>query len=123
MIQVLRTGVDIIETDRIKEIRPEIRERFLNRVYTENELFLFRENYASLAGRFAAKEAVAKALGTGIGAVHWKDIEILKGEEGEPLLFLYNQAKKQSDLLGIELWSISISHSKTTAIAYVVGIG
>jgi holo-[acyl-carrier protein] synthase len=77
----------------------------------------------SLAGRFAAKEAVAKALGTGIGAISWQEIEILRGPEGEPNLTLNGRALEISRELGLETWSISITHNRTTAAAVVVAIG
>ena len=122
-ISILRTGVDLIEISRLAELDSKIKTRFLNRIYTPKEQEICGSNQASLAGRFAAKEAVSKALGSGIGEIHWKDIEILKGEEGEPILHLHQKALILSNQLGIKLWSISISHNKTTAIAYVVGIG
>src|SRR5512133_1188221 len=91
---VLRTGVDIIEINRLEEVNPAIRERFLQRVYTPEERAICGKSWASLAGRFAAKEAVAKALGCGIGPVRWQEIEILRGESGEPLLVLHGKAQE-----------------------------
>lgn len=122
-VSVLRTGVDIIEISRLVELESKIKKRFMDRIYTKNEQIICGNNQATLAGRFAAKEAVSKALGRGIGEIHWKDIEILRGEAGEPALHLHQKALERSNELGIQLWSISISHNKTTAIAYVVGIG
>ena len=119
----LRSGVDIIEIDRMQSINPKIRERFIKRVFTAAEIGLCGENNASFAGRFAAKEAVAKALGTGIGEIRWQDIEILRGEQGEPILKLRNNAADIAASLGVKIWSLSISHNKTNAIAHVVGIG
>ncbi|HMN59684.1 MAG TPA: holo-ACP synthase, partial [Anaerolinea sp.] len=89
---ILRSGVDIVEIQRLDEVNPAIRARFIRRVFTENEVELARGSSASLAGRFAAKEAVSKALGTGIGWVAWRDIEILRGKAGEPLLELHGRA-------------------------------
>jgi len=119
-IRMLRNGVDIIEIDRLENINSEIRIRFIDRVYTETEKEICGGNYACLAGRFAAKEAVSKVLGTGIGEIRWKDIEILRGEEGQPIIKLHSNAKVKEKELGIHHWAISISHSKTLAIAFVI---
>ncbi|MHB8807254.1 MAG: holo-ACP synthase [Anaerolineaceae bacterium] len=120
---IIRSGVDIIEIERFKEQKPEIQKRFLTRVFTIRELTLIRNSTVSAAGRFAAKEAVAKALGCGIGEVRWQDIEILQGKSGEPLLILHAKAKKISAKLGLDVWSLSISHSKQNAVAFAVAIG
>jgi holo-[acyl-carrier protein] synthase len=120
---ILRTGIDSVEIDRLDRIQPAIRARFLKRVYTPAELEDIGHSSESLAGRFAAKEAVAKALGTGIGRVHWQDIEIRRGAAGEPLLNLYGAALETARQLGVTTWSVSISHNRTTAIALVVGVG
>lgn len=117
---MLKNGVDIIEIDRLEKISPGIRARFIDRVYTEIEKEICGDNYACLAGRFAAKEAVSKVLGTGIGEIRWKDIEILRGEEGQPFVKLHANAKAKENELGIHHWSISISHSRTLAIAFVI---
>ncbi len=69
---MIRNGVDIIEIDRLTNISPKIRERFINRVFTFEEQLICNDNNACLSGRFAAKEAVSKVLGTGIGEIHWK---------------------------------------------------
>jgi holo-[acyl-carrier protein] synthase len=120
---ILRTGIDLLEISRLKRMKPEIRQRFLIRVYTPLELEQAGHSDASLAGRFAAKEAVAKALGCGIGAVSWQDIEVQRGGEGEPRLFLYHSAKIIADGLGLHTWSISISHTGDLAAAFVVAVG
>lgn len=120
---ILRTGVDIVEIERLGQINPAIRARFIQRVFTEAEQALTRGSYASLSGRFAAKEAVSKALGTGIGAVNWRDIEILRGPAGEPLLHLHRKAREVAEALGLQTWSVSISHGKTHAVALAVAIG
>ena len=117
---MLRNGVDIIDIERLENVSPEIRARFINRVYTESEKEICGNNYACFAGRFAAKEAVSKVLGTGIGEIRWKDIEILRGGEGQPIIKLHANAKIKENELGIQHWSISISHSRTMAIAFVV---
>ena len=118
----LRTGIDLIEIERLANINPKIRARFLARVYTPAELALFETSNISLAGRFAAKEAVAKALGSGIGAVHWQDIEIGQGPQGEPILKLHGAARQLADDQGLLTWSISISHTATHAVAMAVAL-
>ena len=119
----LRTGIDLIELHRLEEISPAIRERFLLRVFTTAELEDTGGALHSLSGRFAAKEAVAKALGCGIGPVSWKDIEILNGSIGEPILKLHGNAVKIAAEMHLEVWSISISHSRTQAVAVAVAAG
>ena len=119
----MRSGVDIIEISRFEEQKPEIRKRFFTRVFTVRELSLMRDSFASAAGKFAAKEAVAKALGCGIGEVHWQDIEILQKKNGEPFLVLHARAQEISEALGLTTWSISISHSKHNAVALAVAAG
>jgi len=117
---LLRTGIDLIEVSRLETLDPAIRERFLKRVYTAAELDDCRGIFASLAGRFAAKEAVAKALGCGIGPVTWKEIEIRRGERGEPMLELHGKARQIAADQGLGSWSISISHSRDYAVAMAV---
>jgi len=123
MATVLRTGVDIIEIGRLAEVNPAIRQRFLKRVYTPQELSEVGDSYASLTGRFAAKEAVSKALGSGIGRVRWQDIEILRGIAGAPMLKLHGNASLLADHLGLTSWSVSISHSRNYAVAVAVALG
>ena len=117
------TGVDLVEIDRLAEMTPSIRARFLKRIYTDLELEICGDVDSSLAGRFAAKEAVAKALGCGIGPISWQEIEILRAENGAPTLYLHDKAQDISSKLGIEDWSVSISHSQTHAMAMAVGAG
>ncbi len=117
---MLLNGVDLVEIHRFKDLNPRIFARFTQRVYTPAEREICAGNFNCLAGRFAAKEAVAKALGTGIGLIRWHDIEILRGESGEPVLHLYNQAEEISRAKGITTWALSISHGKEIAIAFVI---
>lgn len=120
---IVRTGIDLIEINRLEEVNPAIRERFLKRVFTPLELEQVGKSYASLSGRFAAKEAVSKALGTGIGFVSWQDIEVQRGKYGEPELHLYGNAAKVAEHLGLKDWSVSITHNRSTAAAFVVALG
>ena len=80
-------GIDIIELDRIADVVARHGERFLNRVYTPDEIAHCRGRIPELAARFAAKEAVMKALGTGVRGVGWRDIEVLPNRRGKPLVF------------------------------------
>lgn len=152
----LRTGVDLIEIERISASIARHGEKFLARIYTPRELEIctaenqprmnaatlegtptrgyqggasapsrvgLRVDIKSLAARFAAKEAVAKALGTGIGAVSFQEIEILRDENYAPVLYLHGAANQLAVSLGLENWSISLSHIETHAIAMVVALG
>lgn len=119
----LATGIDIIDIHRVENAIVRHGWRFLERVYTPKELALLGKRSESLAARFAAKEAVGKALGCGIGIVSWQDIEILHDEKNAPVLHLHAAARQQADLLGLQTWSISLSHTRGQAIAMVVAIG
>lgn len=117
----LRSGIDLVEISRLEALNPAIRERFLARVFTPAELADAQGRWDTLAGRFAAKEAVVKALGCGIGVVAWKDIEILRAKSGEPLLVLHGAAQRLATELGLTTWSISISHTRASAVATAIG--
>ena len=119
----LRTGVDLIEIGRIREAARRHGQRYLDRIYTPPELAQSQHRPEYLAGRFAAKEAVAKALGTGIGEVGWKDIEILGDEENAPVLNLTGAARRKAADLGLTTWSLSISHDMGQAVAFAVAVG
>jgi len=120
---MLTSGVDIIEIARLEQSIARHGERFLNRIFTPQEQAYCAGRAASLAGRFAVKEAVAKALGTGIGDVGWTDVEILGGENGRPQLHLHGQAQALAAQLGLREWSISISHTDSLAIGFAVALG
>ncbi|MFW5714217.1 MAG: holo-ACP synthase [Brevefilum sp.] len=120
---ILRTGIDIIEISRLEEIQPAIRERFIERVFTEKEITQARDRNDVLSGLFAAKEAVSKALGTGIGRVVWQDIEIIHLISGQPTVRLHGHAKIIAEQLELEEWSVSISHDRNKAVALAVAIG
>jgi len=119
----LRTGVDLIEISRIEDAVSRHGIHFLERIYTQAELELCNKRLEALAGRFAAKEAVAKALGCGIGDVSWKEIEIVGNEQNAPVLHLYGNAKQKADELELNNWSLSLSHSQSHALAFVVAAG
>ncbi len=98
-------------------------ERFLSRVYTNRERELFGARVPELAVRWAAKEAVAKALGTGFVGVSWQEIEILPDHRGKPLVYLKGRAAERAGELGLTNWSVSLSHSRDNAVAFVVATG
>ncbi len=114
-------GIDIIEIARIEKAVARWGEGFLHRIYTEPELKLSHKKSSSLAARFAGKEAVMKALGTGTKGISWREIEILSEPSGKPLVHLYGKAQNQADSLGLDKLTISLSHSKEYAISLVVG--
>ena len=114
-------GVDIIEIGRIERVATRWGERFLKRVYTEAELGICKNRAPALAARFAAKEAVMKALGTGVKGVGWREIEVLANSDGKPLLHLHGGARRKAKELGMGELGISLSHSREYAIASVVG--
>jgi holo-[acyl-carrier protein] synthase len=116
----LRSGVDIIEVERIDNAILRHGQRFFDRFYTSQELIDSDGQTPSLAARFAAKEAVAKALGTGIGRVAWKDIEVVTGPRREPMLRLHGQARELADSMGLTDWAISLSHTEQHAVAVAV---
>lgn len=122
-MMILRTGVDLIEISRIEEVISRHGKHYLERIYTSAELEYCGKRVESLAGRFAAKEAVVKALGSGIGDVTWKEIEILGDEQNAPVLILSGEAEKMAKELGLSNWSVSISHSQSHSVAMVVAIG
>src|SRR5574341_1231623 len=119
----LSNGVDLVEIERFQAAIQRHGERFLRRVFTHQELGEVGHNVASLAARFAAKEAVSKALGTGIGPIAWREIEVLHGEARQPMLHLHGAAAKRAETLGLTSWSLSLSHTQTHAIAMVVAMG
>lgn len=119
----LRTGVDLIEIERIQNAVARHGRRYLERIYTPAEIALCGGRIESLAARFAAKEAVSKALGCGIGDVAWQEIEILGDEHKAPLLHLHGRAALKAAELGLKTWSLSLSHSQSHAVAVVVAAG
>lgn len=114
-------GVDIIEIARIEKAINRWGDRFFRRIYTELELKLCGKKPGRLAARFAGKEAVMKALGTGIRGISWREIEILAEPSGKPQIRLYGKAQKKANDLRLERLAISLSDSKEYAVAFVVG--
>ncbi|MQC27299.1 MAG: holo-[acyl-carrier-protein] synthase [Chloroflexi bacterium] len=116
----MQTGVDLIEVARLQQAIDRHGERFLKRVFTAAELEQVGEDVPSLAARWAAKEAVSKALRTGIGDVSWQEIEVLRGKSNEPILNLNGEAQRLAGEQGLENWSVSLSHTQDYAVAMVV---
>ena len=114
-------GIDIIEIERVEAALGRFGERFLRRVYTEEESAFCRGRVHELAARFAAKEAVMKALGTGAKGVAWREIEVLPNHRGKPLVYLYGRAKERAERIGLHGLDVSLSHSREYAVAFVVG--
>jgi holo-[acyl-carrier protein] synthase len=119
-MDMLCTGVDIIEISRIEAAVEIHGDRFLNRIFTSEELNLCGRKCGRLACRFAGKEAVMKALGTGVRGISWKEIEILSEKSGKPFVRLHGNARIKADILGLGELAISLSDSKEYAIAFVV---
>ena len=104
----------------MKRDHPEIYQRFIKRVFTENEIQQAKGRISYFAGRFAAKEAASKAMHCGIGLLGWRSIEILSGEQGEPILNFNGKAALLLEHVQISEWSVSISHTDALAIAFVI---
>ena len=118
-MKIYGIGTDIIEISRIREAINRT-SSFKRKVYTEKEIEYIekkKEPYASYAGRFAAKEAVSKALGTGVRGFSLNDVEILNDELGKPTVTLYNNLLNHAEDLKIQ---ISISHSRKYAVSTVI---
>jgi holo-[acyl-carrier protein] synthase len=116
------TGVDIIEISRVEAALNKFGDRFLQRVYTPLEVAFCRGRTSELAARFAAKEAVMKALGTGAKGVAWREIEILPNHRGKPLVYLHGRAQARAERIALSGLDISMSHSNELAVAFVVGV-
>ena len=114
-------GVDVIEIERVERALGRFAERFLRRVYTAVEVAFCRGRVHELAARFAAKEAVMKALGTGARGAAWREIEVLPNHRGKPLVYLYGRAKERAEAIGLRGLDVSMSHSREYAVAFVVG--
>jgi holo-[acyl-carrier protein] synthase len=118
----IAVGIDIIEVDRVRKVYEHHGERFLKRVFTEMEVRQCRGKATRLAGRFAAKEAISKALGTGIHGVAWREMEIVQLRSGRPTVTLHGNAKRRAQLLGISAFDVSIADLNAFSIAVAVAI-
>ncbi|MCL2615623.1 MAG: holo-ACP synthase [Dehalococcoidia bacterium] len=112
-------GVDIIEISRIEDALQRFGQAFLERVFTSKEIALYKDKIPSLAARFAAKEAVIKALDA--PGLNPHEMEVTSADNGKPLLTLYGTARSKADELGIDVMHVSLSHSREYAVAFVSG--
>lgn len=119
----LKTGIDLIEIPRLRAALARFGERFLERVFTPHEIAECRGRPEALAACFAAKEAASKALGTGIGPIGWREVEVRHRPSGEPYLILYGRAADLAARLGLTTWTVSLTHSREMAAAVVVAFG
>jgi len=117
---VLSAGIDLIEVQRIESAITRYGNRFLTRVFTARELEYCRGQAHQLAARFAAKEAVSKALGTGFNGITWHDIEIVSDTQGKPAIRLIGRAAQRAAQLNLKHFALSLSHTREHAIALVV---
>lgn len=115
-------GVDLIEIGRIAAVLERHPKRFLDKVFTAAEIAYCRGRVPELAVRFAAKEAISKALGTGLKGVYFREMEIHNDLRGKPLVRLHGAAARRAGELGIESLEVSLSHTAELAIAQVVGL-
>ena len=114
-------GIDIIEVARVKEVLDRHGDRFLRRIYTEDEISGIHGNRDQyLAARFAAKEAAFKALGTGWRGVKWVEVEVENLPSGAPVLKLHGAALSRAEQLGVTVCHISLTHTAEYAAAQVV---
>jgi holo-[acyl-carrier protein] synthase len=125
---ILGHGIDIVETARIRRMADDHGQHFLDRVFTPAEQAYCalspKRRYEHLAARFAAKEAVLKALGTGWrGGIAWTDVEVVKDISGQPRIVLTGECRRIADEMGITHWHISISHIESHATASAIGTG
>jgi holo-[acyl-carrier protein] synthase len=125
-MEIVAHGIDLVDCPRIEEMLNRHGQRFVDRIFTASE-----QNYAQsnknpvekFAGRFAAKEAILKLMGTGWrGKIAWTDIEVVNNNSGQPEVTLSGEVKKIADKLGIEHISVSITHTANFAIASAVAL-
>jgi len=126
--QALSVGADLVELDRIAKAVARCGDRFLARIYTPEELRRYRERLPELAARFAAKEAVSKALGVGLNhisahGIGWQEVEVLPDRLGKPIVHLSGRAQALAEEQALHIWAISLSHGRDHAIAFVVASG
>lgn len=116
-------GIDIIEIERIEKAIAK-NARFLDKIFTVREKEMFQSKnmkVETIAGNFAAKEAVSKVLGSGVAGFRWTDIEILRETDGKPYVILHHGALERANERHIEKVEVSISHNRTSAIANAIG--
>ncbi len=121
---IIGTGIDIVEISRVKNASLKWKDKFLRRIFTDKEITYSKErtySYQHLAARFAAKEAVLKAFGNSWKKrAEWTDIEIWNEESGKPIVKLYGDVKKIKDKMKVDDIIISLSHTRTYAVASAI---
>lgn len=126
-VNILGTGIDIVETARVRGSLEKFGERFLKRCFWPGEVAYCQSMKfpaLHLAARFAAKEAISKAFGTGIGSqLGWKDMEICKRDTGEPFVILHDKGEELARARGVAAIFVSLSHCKEYAAAHAVLVG
>jgi holo-[acyl-carrier protein] synthase len=126
-VTILGIGIDLTQIERIEEVHARRGQRFLDRIYTAGEqAYCARRTRSaqSLAGRFAAKEAVMKVLGTGWSrGVRWVDIEVVRAPGGPPALRLHGRAAEHAAARGIERWHLALTHDAGLAVAVAIAEG
>jgi holo-[acyl-carrier protein] synthase len=115
--------VDLVDIDRVAKVLSSHPQRFLTRHFTVRERADCADHPRRLAARWAAKEAAAKALGTGIGPIRWHEIEVACGPGGDPSLTLSGAAQARAERLGLTRWVVSMSHTNQQAMAVVIAAG
>ena len=118
----LHSGVDLIAISRVADVLARHGDRFLNRIYTPREQDYCGDRVHELAARFAAKESVMKALGTGVRGVGWREIEVLANARGKPIVILHGRARARANLLGFRNVEISMTHEREIACAFAVAL-
>ena len=123
---IIGVGTDIVEIDRIQRAIERSGYKFLERVFTPAEIAYCearRDRFSSYAVRFSAKEAVLKAMGSGLQHCRWVDVEVKRGADGPPEVMLYGNAAELARARGIREWYLSLSHSKKHAVAFAIATG
>jgi holo-[acyl-carrier protein] synthase len=113
-------GIDIVDVPRFEKVLAR-RPKIVDRLFTEGEKLDTKLKPQRLAARFAAKEAVMKACGVGVGSTGWKTIEVKKMRSGAPMVVLHGTAQDLADRVGIKHMHITLTHTDMTAAAFVVG--
>ena len=125
-MKIVAHGIDLVDFPRIEQMVKQHGQRFLDRVFTSAEQAYAESNkngMEKLAGRFAAKEAILKLMGTGWrGKIAWTDIEVVNNSAGQPVVGLSGEVEKIADKLGIKHISVSITHTANFAIASAVAL-
>jgi holo-[acyl-carrier protein] synthase len=121
---IVSIGTDLVSIDRIRELTEKYGNRFLERVYTRREIEESSLSPAYFSGRFAVKEAVFKAMGTGLSfGVTWRDVGTIRSPSGAPTVYLYGEAARRVSVMGSGRVMVSISHERAYALAFVLFLG